>query len=314
MTGRAPGPPGGRAPGPPGGRAGGADPPEGGGWGDEVGRGSPVDLRAEMRRGAQALRRPLATGAARGTTSDLSIDEALLLHSVGWEPVDLVFGVSVAAVPAGVWTWGRGEIAAASSAYDLATSAAAGRLGRGCASAGGFGVVGVRIEVEVGLRHVDVALTGTAVRPVGQAAKPPRSFVSDLSARDFALLHQAGWSPTGLAVGASFVYAPRRAAGTALRQSGQNVELVNYTQALSSAREGAMERMQRSAIASGGTGIVAVRVDEGPLPFARHVVRFTSWGTAVRLVDGAHRFVRPEVVLPLDDAEVQFEAESIRGR
>jgi hypothetical protein len=42
-------------------------------------------------------------------------------------------------------------------------------------------------------------------------------------------------------------------------------------------------------------------------------VGFTAWGTAVRLVADAHRFVSPEVVLPLDDAVVAFEAESLRG-
>ena len=57
-----------------------------------------------------------------------------------------------------------------------------------------------------------------------------------------------------------------------------------------------------------------VKVTEGPMSFARHVVGFTAWGTAVRLVAEAHQFVRPELVLPLDDAVVTFEAESLRGR
>ena len=80
-----------------------------------------------------------------------------------------------------------------------------------------------------------------------------------------------------------------------------------------SARESAMEKMQRSALESGGQGVVEVKVTEGPMSFARHAVGFTAWGTAVRLVAEAHQFVRPEVVLPLDDAVVTFEAESLRG-
>jgi len=50
------------------------------------------------------------------------------------------------------------------------------------------------------------------------------------------------------------------------------------------------------------------------MSFARHAVGFTAWGTAVRLVAKEHQFVRPEVVLPLDDAVVMFEAESLRGK
>jgi uncharacterized protein YbjQ (UPF0145 family) len=188
-----------------------------------------------------------------------------------------------------------------------------------CSKVHGHGVVGVRVNVSVRTHHVDVELVGTAVRPMG--ATDPRGddaaqampFVSDLSARDFTLLLRSGWMPVGLAFGASFVYAPRRTAGAAMRQSTQNVELTNYTQAMYAARESAMERMQGSALEVGGQGVVEVKVTEGPIGFARHVVGFTAWGTAVTLVAAEHRFVEPEVVLPLDDAVVAFEAQSLRG-
>jgi uncharacterized protein YbjQ (UPF0145 family) len=138
-------------------------------------------------------------------------------------------------------------------------------------------------------------------------------FVSDLSARDFTLLLRAGWIPVGLAFGASFVYAPRRTAGAAMRQSTQNVELTNYTEAMYSAREAAMENMQHSALEVGGQGVVEVKVHEGPMSFARHAVGFTAWGTAVKLVAKEHQFVEPHVVLPLDDVVVTFDAQSLRS-
>ena len=47
--------------------------------------------------------------------------------------------------------------------------------------------------------------------------------------------------------------------------------------------------------------------------FARHVIGFTAWGTAVRLVADSHRAMAPRMVLPLDDAVLQFDAESLRG-
>ncbi len=154
----------------------------------------------------------------------------------------------------------------------------------------GHGVVGVRVDVEVRTHHINVELVGTAVRPV--SGEDPRGtdaalavpFVSDLSARDFTLLLRAGWMPVGLAFGACFVYSPRRTAGAAMKQSTQNVELTNYTEAMYSARESAMEKMQRSALEAGGEGVVEVKVTEGPMSFARHAVGFTAWGTAVKLV------------------------------
>ncbi len=246
-------------------------------------------------------------------TSDLSIDEALLLHSMAWEPLELVFGVSVASVPMGVWTWGRGEINDASNAHNLAVHTASERLGQECSAVGGHGVVGVRVSVEVRPHHVDVELTGTAVRPVGAKAHVGKPFVSDLGARDFVLLSNAGWAPLGLAFGASFIYAPRRDAATALRQSGQNVELTNLTEALYAAREQAMERMQTSGLQMAAHGVVGVRITEGPMSFARHAIGFTAWGTAVHLAEEAHRHVRPDVVMSLDDEVVSFDAQSLRG-
>jgi uncharacterized protein YbjQ (UPF0145 family) len=281
--------------------------------------GLAADPRAEMLRGAKSLAVAPPPSNARGITSDLSVDESLLLHGAGWEPLDLVCGVAVASVPYAVWSWGMGSISLASDAHNLAVGQAVAAMRVECGKVHGHGVVGVEVEVSVRPHHIEVELVGTAVRPMrsrrarGDDAAEAKPFVSDLSARDFTLLLRAGWIPVGLAFGASFVYAPRRGAGTALRQSTQNVELTNYTEAMYAARESAMERMQVSARDAGGQGVVEVKVTEGPMTFARHVVGFAAWGTAVRLVAESHQFVKPEVVLPLDDAIVTFEAESLRS-
>jgi uncharacterized protein YbjQ (UPF0145 family) len=278
----------------------------------------PVDLKAEMTRAAEVLSRPEGSAPGRGgtgrMTSDLSIDEELVLHSIGWEPVELVSGVSIHSVPAGVWSWGQGEITYASAAYARSFASATDRIHLACAKAGAQGVVGVHVDWEVHRHHIDVALVGTAVRPVGWAGlSADPVFVSDLSGRDFALLHNAGWAPMGLAAGASFVYAPRRSMGTAVKQKGQNVELTNFTEAMYAAREAAMERMQTSALAIGGTGVVEVKVTEGPMDFAHHAVGFTAYGTVVRLLADQHRHVGARMILPLDDAAVAFDAASLRG-
>lgn len=277
--------------------------------------GTMPDPAAEMRLAVGAVAQTVGHhGRTRASTSDLSIDEALLLHSVGWEALDLVCGVSMVSIPVGVWNWGAGEITWATQAETNAMTAAADRLRDECAKVGGAGVVGVEVEVQVRQYHAEVSLVGTAVRPVGQDSHLGRPFVSDLSGKDFALLDQAGWQPLGIAFGTSFVYAPRRSAGTAIRQKSQNVELTNFTEALYNARESAMERMQSSAIALGGDGVVAVQVRDGPMGFARHAIAFTAWGTAVKLGDTGHRHVRPRVVLSMDDSVVSFDAGALRGQ
>lgn len=265
-----------------------------------------------IREAAACLSRSPAAG-ERGVTSDLSIDEVLVLHSVGWEPIDLVAGASLESIPMGVWNWGSGEITVASQAQTDAVAAAVARIRDECAAVKGHGVVGVELELAVHRHYAEATVVGTAVRPVSGGRVPPTPFVSDLSARDFALLLNAGWEAVGLAFGTSFVYAPRRSAGAVLQQKTQNVELTNFTEAMYAARESAMERMQSSAVVLGAGGVVAVHVTEGPMPFANHSIRFTAWGTAVRLGEAGHRRIAPAVAVALDDRALQFEARSLRG-
>ena len=270
-------------------------------------------LRDEVRAlAAQKGRGTRTPRAGRAVTSDLSIDEALILHSIGWEPVELVCGAGVFSVPQGSWQWSVGEITGASYAATEAMRAASSRIESECRAVGGAGVVGVQVGVTVGRHAINVVLLGTAVSPsAGDHRLAP--FVSDLSARDFALLQQAGWEPCGLAYGTAFVHVPRRSAGTALAQSNQNVELTNFTEAMYSARESAMERMQSAALEHAATGVVAVQVTEGPMEFAGHAVRFTAWGTAVRPGPGGHRYLQPRLAVRLDDATSLFDAAAIRG-
>lgn len=270
---------------------------------------TPIDVAGDVRRAATSTS---ASTPGKSMTSDLSIDEELNLHAIGWEPVELVSGVSVFSTPAGMWNWGQGEIAGATQAHGLAFTNALTRIQAEAGNAGGQGVVGVHIERTVHSSHIEISLLGTAVRPVGLArVELNRVFVSDLSARDFALLMVAGWEPLGLATGASFVYAPRRSVGTVFQQQTQNVELTNFTEAMYSARESAMERMQQSALALGGTGVVEVKVVEGPLSFAAHAIGFASWGTVVRLSASSHQLVRPTAVVSLNDSLVSFAATTL---
>lgn len=271
------------------------------------------DLKSEVRRAffPQGAAGTVSTS-QESLTSDLSIDEELNLHAIGWEPVELVSGVSLYSAPAGMWNWGQGEITAASDAHNHAFSHAIDRIHKEAANAGGHGVVGVHVDRFVYSTHIEVALTGTAVRPVGAGkVGAEQIFISDLSGRDFTMLMVAGWEPLGLATGASFVYAPRRSMGSVVQQQSQNIELKNYTEAMYSAREAAMSRMQESALALKGTGVVEVKVVEGPMRFATHAVGFAAWGTVVRLNKSAHQLVAPSAVVSLNDATVDFDAATL---
>jgi uncharacterized protein YbjQ (UPF0145 family) len=272
--------------------------------------GMSLDLKAEVLRAFTPD--AMTSHPSSSLTSDLSMDEELNLHSIGWEPVELVSGVSLYSAPAGMWNWGQGEITGASDAHNHAFMHAIDRIHQDAAFAGGHGVVGVHVEREVFSTHIEVSLIGTAVRPVGSGKVDPNAiFVSDLSARDFTLLMVAGWEPLGLANGASFVYAPRRTMGAALQQQSQNVELKNYTAAMYSAREAAMQRMQESALALKGSGVVEVKIVEGPMRFASHAVGFAAWGTVVRLKKDAHQSVQPLAVVSLNDATLAFDAATL---
>ncbi|MHB1088116.1 MAG: heavy metal-binding domain-containing protein [Acidimicrobiales bacterium] len=267
-------------------------------------------LRSDVRRALASLQNAPTSSSA--VTSDLSIDEELNLHSVGWQPVELVSGVSAFSVASGLWNWGQGEILGATRAHESAFTNALLQLQRDAAHAGGHGVVGVRVERAVHPSHVEVSLVGTAVRPVAHSSSaPPSIFTSDLSGRDFALLAMAGWRPLGLAHGASFVYAPRRQMSAVLAQQTQNVELTNFTNAIYVARETAMERLQATALSLGGTGVVQVRVVEGPMAFASHAIGFATWGTVVRLAGDAHQRMDPQMVMPLNDRVISFQASSL---
>lgn len=269
-----------------------------------------------MRAAVDALAAPPRPGSA-SITSDLTVDESLLLHGAGFEPADLVAAVSVQAIPYGSFMISYGqaepvEVTYATQAVIDAFRSSAGRLRSLCEQAGGLGVVGVEVDVEIGVQTVKVAFAGTAVRPIGGVSKEPiRPFVTDLSTKDFVLLLRAGWEPVDLAFGASFVAAPYRGLRQSIAQTTQNVELPNLTKALQNARENAMERMQHDALGSSAQGIVDVSIIDGPLGHSRHVFAFICYGTAVRLVTDHHQRIEPELVLPLD-GHSGFEATSLR--
>lgn len=71
---------------------------------------------AELGQALAAGQSRSSTGAG-GTTSDLSLDGILLLHSVGLEPVQVVFGIGCISILSGVWNWATGPVIDAHDAF-----------------------------------------------------------------------------------------------------------------------------------------------------------------------------------------------------
>lgn len=256
-----------------------------------------------------------------GISSDLSLDEILLLHSVGLEPARVVFGVGCVSIVQGAWQWSLGPVSDAHTAFHKALDDAKESIRHQAHTVKAAGVLGVEVEVRCSPHRCLVAITGTAVRALmGENGRPlfkvdyhNHPFLCDLSARDFVVLSAAGWYPLDLVAGASYIRAPRRDLATAIGQATQNVELTNFTETLYQAREAAMEELQSHITQAGGTGLVDAKIFDRPMAFAKHVVEFVTYGTAIKMLAKQHTHPDIALVMPLDDPVVMFEATSLSG-
>jgi uncharacterized protein YbjQ (UPF0145 family) len=117
-------------------------------------------------------------------------------------------------------------------------------------------------------------------------ADPTGVFTSDLSVSEYVLLGEAGFEPLGFVVGSSIYHI-----GIQVTRWGQNQELQVLTQAMYSARELAMARMQAEADHLGADGIVGVQLRMQSYVWGQDVLEFLATGTAVKAVEstGAHR-------------------------
>lgn len=118
----------------------------------------------------------------------------------------------------------------------------------------------------------------------GSSAGGP--FTSDLSVSEYVLLNEAGFEPLGFVVGSSIYHI-----GIQVARWGQNQELTVLTQAMYSARELAMSRMQAEADQLGADGVVGVSLEAQSYAWGQGVLEFVATGTAVRALSGqgAHR-------------------------
>ncbi len=242
-------------------------------------------------------------------TSDLTVNEFLLVKEAGFEPAGLVVGTSIYHIGFKQANWSKNEeMVVLSQAMYHARELAMERMEEEAAELGADGIVGVRLKA----KHMDwnsdlaefVAI-GTAVyKSDGKGAEwrvKGKPFTSDLSGQDFWTLLRAGYRPVGLVMGNCVYHVAHQNFGQWFKNIGQNVEMTNFTQALYDARELAMERMQHEAEAVGSEGIVGVNIHEGRYGWSSHVIEFFVIGTGIVPITADHKLPTPQLVLSLND-------------
>lgn len=260
-----------------------------------------------------ALRRleelePSAPGEVAFFTSDLSVNEFLLVRQAGFRPRGLVFGSSIFHIGLQGRTWRNNrELQNLSQAMYSARDLAMTRMEAEADVLQADGIVGVRLEAQFydwGKHSAEFIAIGTAVsaesEPGSWRTRSGKPFTSDLSGQDFWTLVQSGYAPLSMVIGTCVYHVAHRSFGQTTTGVTQSSELVSFTQALYEARELAMERMQAEAISMGAEGIVGVQLIEKSHFWGSHVIEFFAIGTAVRPIRSDHEITQPQMVLTLD--------------
>jgi len=254
-------------------------------------------------------------------TSDLSINEFLLVKEAGFEPLGLVVGSSIYHIGHQSFSASvtkNQEMTVLTQVMYHARELAMLRMEEEANALGADGVVGVRLEIryrEWGESIAEFVAVGTAIK--ARDGKPWRNaknmpFTSDLSGQELWTLLKSGYRPVGLVMGNCVYWIAIQSLGKLLRQAGQNMEMKDYTQGLYDSRELAMERMQAEARDLGARGIVGMHMIEGSHGWGAHVIEFFAVGTAVIPIDGAQPVAAPALVLPLSDSpNISFGGRSI---
>jgi uncharacterized protein YbjQ (UPF0145 family) len=265
--------------------------------------GSLAGIPASGRERIERMKQEVARGFF---TSDLSVNEFLLVKQAGFEPLGLVLGSSIYHIGFQQAMWNQSqELGVLTQAMYHARELAMTRMEEEADQLGADGIVGVRLDIgryEWGADLAEFISVGTAVRHRdGELHRAPngRPFTSDLNGQDFATLLRAGYRPVGMVMGNCVYHVGRQGMLASLKQVGRNVEMPNYTQALYQARELAMERMQREADELQSGGIVGARIVERSHGWGSHVIEFFAIGTAVVATSESHEIEKPAMVLPL---------------
>ena len=277
----------------------------------------PADLPQHARERIEGMRR------THFFTSDLSVNEFLLVKQAGFDPLGLVMGSSIyqiGVVPPrdlGNYEPGR-ELVTVSQALYHSRELAMSRMEEEADELGADGIIGVRLDVNLhawGQNVAEFIAVGTAVRHAGGESfrnAKGKPFQSGLSGQDFWTLLRTGYRPVGFVMGNCVYYV--RPQALAVPNESRNGELAPYTHCLYDARELAFERLQAEAEDLGATGIVGVEIEEkqhtwGAGRFAGgnaaklygETIEFFVFGTAVVPAAAREPAPVPTIVIPAND-------------
>jgi len=245
-------------------------------------------------------------------TSDLSVSEYALLGEAGFEPLGFVVGSSIYHIGLQVGRWSQNvELQVLTQAMYNARELAMARMRAEADHLGADGIVGVTLQLQMyawGEDVLEFVATGTAVRALGGSgahrAPDGRALTSDLSAQDFFRLLASGAVPVAFVLGTCVYHIAHQSVMQTLRQTGQNQEMIMFTQGVYEARELALTRMQSEATQSGSSGIVGVNVAVSNHVWGAHATEFFATGTAIRRLSEEHRLPatspKPTFTLGLD--------------
>jgi len=268
----------------------------------------PTSLEGVPTHGRERIQRTRSAESRGFFTSDLSVNEFLLVKQAGFDPLGLVVGTSIYHIGYQQSNWSQNqEMDVLTQAMYHARELAMTRMEEEADQLGADGVVGVRLEVgryEWGANLAEFLAIGTAVKHrEGELHRAPngRPFTSDLSGQDFWTLLSAGYRPVGMVMGNCVYHVAHQGLRGWFKQIGQNQEMPNFTQALYDARELAMERMQAEGEQAGAEGIVGVQLHERSHGWGSHVIEFFAVGTAIVPVRPDHEIQQPAMVVTLND-------------
>ena len=242
-------------------------------------------------------------------TSDLSVNEFLLVKEAGFDPLGLVVGSSIYHIG-----WQKPamnqsmELETLTQAMYHARELAMTRMEEEADSIGADGIVGVRLEVgrqEWGENLAEFIAIGTAIKArSGESHRAPngRPFTSDLSGQDFWTLIKAGYRPVSFVMGNCVYHVGYQGVKAWFSQIGQNVEMPTYTQAIYDARELSLARMQAEAEQLQADGIVGATIKENSHGWGSHVIEYFAVGTSIIATRADHTIPTPQLMLPLSDA------------
>src|SRR6201984_3238547 len=173
-------------------------------------------------------------------TSDLSVNEFLLVREAGFRPLGLVLGSSIYHVGLQIGRWGKNqELDVLSQAMYHARELAMTRMEAEADALGADGIVGVRLDVELKEFGRDIAgfiAIGTAVKAEPGAGgggvtewrnNKKQPFTSDLSGQDFWTLIRAGYAPLGMVMGSCVYHVAHQKVGSKIGNIGKNVEVAS---------------------------------------------------------------------------------------